>query len=483
MAVRVAAISSLDSLFVTHKGSQYSLVMQKDGVIHVPFAYALSLTRQLKPIPAAPPIPFLRTLRANQIAPCMVMKLRINVDGYVLNAQGCADGKTTQAYWLISQLKPMKALFVTHRTVLLEQIVSEGQQCTGMIIHKAEKPEQLAVDSRLVVVMVHVMHRLPKAYLESVDLLIVDECDRVAGPEHGKALLYCTPKRILGMTATPGEMNSRDVDPVVGLLYGLKPILPGARKPFKVVRILYPYKPPSEKGWYVDSRTKQRKFGVIWKKVLDGISGNHNRNLDIVRLVRVLLTSKADAKVFVLLKYKCNVKAIADILEHIGMRKNVDYALVYGDEEEEITCCRIYVGTYSKGEAGFDENNLRGFDGSRVSHVILGIDVVDPRQAAGRGNRYLGIPCVWEILDDNDIIRGPHAANREKWYNENGAISIKTIELRDLELGDQIAMPAPANITVQRSGVWPARGGRGGARGRGRGGYVYRGGSNNVEPP
>lgn len=490
MSVKVASVLSLDSLQVIHKGSQYVLMLQKDNAIHVPFAYAVSVIRELKPLPNAPVIPFLRTLRANQIAPCMVMKHRIKSDGYALNAQGCADGKTTQAFWLVSQLRPLKTLFVVHRTALADQIVGEGRDCTGLHVVRAENPEKIDVNSRLVVVMIHVIHKLPKEYLESIDLLIVDECDRVAGEKHGPALLHCTPKRVLGMTATPGEMNSRDVDPVVGLLYGLKPILPGARKPFNVVRILYPYKPPMENHWYVDSRTRQRKFGPNWELVQNSISRNHERNLDIIRLVRALLASKADAKVFVFVKFKYHVKALADIMEHIGMVKNRDFALIYGDEDSgDVRSSRIYIGTYSKGEAGFDEKSLQGFDGSRISHVILASDIADPRQAIGRGNRYEGIPCVWEILDDNEIIRGPHAGARERCYRENGAIDVKTINMIDFDLGETIAAPAPV-VTVQRSAVFGRGGGRGGTRGsrggRGRGGYKnnsYTSRFEGVEPP
>lgn len=484
MAVRVASVSSVESLKVEHKGAQYVLMMQQDGAVHVPFAYAVSVTRQLKPLrKTVAPLPFLRVLRPNQIAPTMVMKLRLTTDGYALNAQGCADGKTTQAFWAASQLGVDKLLFVVHRTGLADQIVSEGRECTGMAVVRAEDPEALPADARVVVVMVHVMHRLPKAWLRDVDLLVVDECDRVAGPVHGTALLHCTPKRVLGMTATPGELNSRDVDPVVGLLYGLKPILPGIRKPFRVVRILYPFKPPVVNHWYVDTRTQQRKYGVDWKAVLDSISRHHQRNVDLVRLVRVLLATREDAKVFVLLKYKYNVKAVADILTHVGMVKNRDYALIYGDEDsKDVMCCRVYIGTYSKGEAGFDEKGLRGFDGRRVNHVVLGSDVTDPRQGIGRAFRYEGVPCVWEVLDDNDIIRGPHAGARERWYSENGVVSVRTLELNEVDLGPAIAAPVPPPYVAQASSG--GRGGRSGGRGawRGRGGG--RGGrSGYAEPP
>jgi hypothetical protein len=489
MAVRVTSISSTSGLEVEHKGNRYTLRIERDGATHVPFAYATALSRQLRPLPDAPRIPFLRVLRPNQIAPTMVMKMRISMEGFALNAQGCADGKTTQAYWLVSQLNPLRTLFVSPRVNIAEQIVKEGIECTGIMPYRADDPSSVPEGARIVVVMVHVMHQLPTWFLRSVDLLIVDECDRVAGPIHGTNLLHCTPKRILGMTATPGELNSQHVDPVVGLLYGLKPILPGVRKPFKVIRILYPYTPPVCNHWYVDRKTGQRKFGADWGKILEHISGNHRRNVDMVRLIRMLL-AKAENKVFILVKYKYHVRTLQLILEHVGMVKNRDFALVYGDEDDKnVVCCRLYVGTYSKGEAGFDEKGLRGFDGRRVNHVILGIDVTDPRQGIGRGFRFEGVPCVWEVLDDHDIIRGYHAAPKEKWYLENGALSIRTVELDDIELGDDVEMEEPPKVVslgggYGRGGGYSGGGGRG-TYGRGRGGYTGRGRGKSTynEPP
>jgi hypothetical protein len=489
MAVRVASISSVEALRVSHKGAEYALLRQEDGACHVPFAYATTLARSPPRMDPAERIPFLRTLRPNQIAPTMVMKLRLSTEGYALNAQGCADGKTTQAYWVVSQLSPRRTLVVTHRVDIAAQWVSEGAECMGFAPWRAEDPEKVPAEARVVVVLVHVMHQLPRYVLRELDLLVVDECDRVAGPVHGRALLLCTPKRVLGLTATPGEMNSPGVDPVVGLIYGLKPILPGARKPFKVVRVLYPFKPVVRQHWYV-AKNGQRKLGPDWGVFMNSISCNHERNLDLVRLVRMLLAASAENKVFVFVKYVYHVDALSRVLRHLGMEKNKDFALVYGDEDTtSIRCCRLYVGTSSKGEAGFDERGLKGFDGLRVNHVIFGVDVLDPRQGGGRAFR-ADMPCIWELLDDHELLREYHAGMRDKWYLENGALSIKTVEMDALDLGEPIeGLEAPAATSRPSSG---GRGGRGrgdwrggrGGRGGTRGGWRGRGGASTYrEPP
>jgi hypothetical protein len=496
MAVLAKSVSSVEALAVNHKSCEYTLIRYDDGLAHIPFAYATTISPgSLRALAPAERIPFLRQLRPNQVAPTMVMKMRLASDGAALNAQGCADGKTTQAYWIVSQLSPRRTLVVVHRLGLAEQWITEGAACMGVAPWRAEEPETVGEDARVVVVMVHVMHRLPKTFLRSVDLLIVDECDRVAGPVHGLALLLCTPKRTLGLTATPGELNSRSVDPVVSLIFGVKPILPGARKPFKVVRVNYPFKPTERQHWFVDKNGK-RKQGLDWALAMNSSARCHQRNVDAVRLVRMLLEASPDNKVFVLVKYKYNVDELERIAKSIGWKKNEDYALVYGDEDvSTICCCRVYWGTYAKGEAGFDEKGLRGFvDGEtkRVNHVILLADVLDPRQGIGRGFR-AEMPFVWEFLDDNEIVRGPHAAQKEKWYTENGVLSIKTVELEDLDLGEDIDIEPPpfkAPSTAKRvyggaGGTWRGRGGgswrgRGATRGGGRGG---RGASRGYKEP
>src|ERR1019366_2358809 len=114
MGTRVGSISKLDDLFVSHKGTEFTLVRTEGGVLHIPFAYAAAISRDIKPIVKGEQIPFNRVLRPNQIAPTMVMKLRLSSDGSALNPQGCGDGKTTQAYWVISQLSPETTLIVSH---------------------------------------------------------------------------------------------------------------------------------------------------------------------------------------------------------------------------------------------------------------------------------------------------------------------------------------------------------------------------------
>ncbi|HJW28599.1 MAG TPA: DEAD/DEAH box helicase family protein, partial [Saprospiraceae bacterium] len=492
MAIRIADISSVDALKVEHKGSQFVLARRDGDAILIPFAYALSLKKDLlKPVVMGEKIPFNRVLRPNQVAPTMVMKMRLNSDGYALNAQGCGDGKTTQAYWVISQLNPKRTLIVTHLTNLQDQWVNEGKECMGFEPWKARDPEKVGDDARVVVTMIHVMDKFNDAFLKSVDLLIVDECDRIAGPVHGNALLMCTAKRVLGLTATSGELNSKDVYPVLSLIYGPKPILPGVRKPFKVMQVLYPYKPPVVQKWYTDSNGK-RKLGPDWQLITSSSASNHRRNVDVVTLARTLLSS-CDDHVFILCKFVYNVEFLARICEHIGMKKNSDYSLVYGDGPVE-ACARLYIGTYSKGEAGFDEKSLKGFDGKRVRHVISSADVMDPRQGIGRAFR-ADDPCVWEILDDCELTREYHAPMKIKWYTENGATSIKLINFGDIDVGADIDVEAPPPREKKSwgnsgggnsGGVWrggrggggrgsswrggAGRGGRGGGRGRGGGG-------------
>ena len=439
MAVRVGSISRLDDLQVLHKGSEFTLCRTEEGALHIPFAYASAISRTVQPVKKGEIIPFKRVLRPTQIAPTMVMKLRLNSEGSALNAQGCGDGKTTQAFWIISQFSPERTLIVTHRTDLATQWQNEGKECTGLIVWRAEKPTEVCMAARIVVVMVHVMEQLPKQFLRSVDLLIVDECERIASVVFGKSLLLCTPKRILGLTATPGEINSNNVDPSVALLYGTKPILPGTRKPFKVVRILYPFKPVEKQHWYINKKGV-RTLGPDWTALTSSIAFNHERNLYIARLVKAFVDADPNNKIFIFVKLANQV----DCLKHIFTELKIEVEKVYRNKRPK--CARVYIGTYSKGEAGFDEKILEGFDGIRINIVLLAADVIDSRQAIGRGFRYEGLPLVLEILDDNKYLREYHAQNRAKYYEENGAVSIKTLKHDELDLGEEILKIQPLVI-------------------------------------
>ena len=489
MAVQLTEASRLEQLRVRHKGSEYNLYRKDNEYIYVPFAWATSISRELiTPMRTGEKIPFNRVLRESQLAPCMTMKMRLKNEGCALNAQSCGDGKTNQSFWIISQFSPKRTLVVVHRVGLAEQWIQEGNACIGFEPWRAEEPEKVPESARVIIILVHVMEKLPKNILTNIDLLIVDECDRVAGPVHGTNLLSCTPRRVLGLTATPGEINCRDVDPVVGLIYGIKPILPGERKPFKVIRINYPYKPIVPNHWYVDA-IGNRKWGPDWSALTNGSACNHKRNIDIVRLVRELINADEKNKVFIFVKFKYHVEYIERILKHIGMTKNENYALVYGNEKDDVACCRVYIGTLSKGEAGFDEKSLKGYEksnGDRVNHVIFGADVIDSRQGSGRANRSEH-PIVWEFLDDNDIIREVHAPRREKWYKENNGIVV-TRELEDIELGDEIVLEAPPPRPTTRkpwgrgNGNWRGNWRGRGSYGRGRGALPQKK-NGYIEPP
>jgi hypothetical protein len=421
----VKTISSLEALKVS-RGDDYVCSKVVDGFVRIPYAYGRSITKTPpKPIQeGASPISCAYNLHDTQLGPALSVKTQLSRNGYALLSLDCADGKTAIAFWQVTVMTPPPArvLVVVHREFLRAQISKEITAITGCEPWIATKPEEISEGARFVVCMVHVLDKLPEWYKRSVDVMIVDEAHRIVGPVFGLNLLSITPKRLIGMTATPGNIESRDLDPVVKLLYGNAPITSMTHRPFNVLRILTPFKPECRLKWQYDPRTRQRKQILDWGLVQKSLATNEERNKMIVSVTSFFLSVSESAQIIVLCKLvKDHIKLLEPMYESEGI---VTGAVYGGNEPPEVSRC--YLGTYGKAEAGFDEKALKGYNNKRINIVLMADDTLDPRQAAGRGRR-AECPLFIELLDEHDIIRKNHADTRAKWYRSNGAIAIDTV--------------------------------------------------------
>lgn len=473
MAILVKELTNNNILDVSHKGKEYNMKREENGKIYVPFAFGRVLTKDdpLIEIQKGNKINFKLVLRDNQIGPCMNIKVKLDKQGYCLLGLDCADGKTVLMIHTISNLSPKLTLVVTHRKPLRDQIAKEIKEKTGEEVWVAEKPAEVSSGARIILCTILKVPKLPESIRNNVDLLVVDECDCIGSKKYTECLMTVTPKRLLGMTATFDDFKTGSQHRALELLYGTTPITSAEHKPYKVLRVETIFKPKVVTFW----DWKKKKHRTNWSILYKSLACMYERNAYCCIIIKYFLEASSKNKIAVLRKEVAYIepqkvkevkrkrkvltedeketkrllsgkpaaktkpkkeKAVIPYEQqlkeslHIHLEKIYpNYQKVYGTNPKVVDS-RVFVGTYSKMQAGFDCRGLPGFDGNHINVVIELDDVEDCRQTVGRGLRSED-PLIIEFIDDNDILRG-HARNRAKYHEGRGA-KITTTHQNEIE--------------------------------------------------
>lgn len=230
--------------------------------------------------------------------------------------------------------------------------------------------------------------------LKKIGTLIVDEAHVSAAYETAKSLLYFEPKFLIALTATPKRKDG--MDQLLDIYFGENKIIRIAKDPFTVYRIPTGIKPE----YTTNVRGKKN-----WGSVISYLSNCEERNDMIVDIVK-----RFPDDIFMIL---CKLKSHCDKLSE--KLKDESVTVMKGSDRKYDKTARILISTTSKLGVGFDD--------SRLTALILAMDLVEVEQYAGRLRHSPGKERkIFDFVDDDWSCKN-HYLHRKKWYlSRNGTI-------------------------------------------------------------
>lgn len=393
-------------IFDEEKEIDFTLYNEDDKYIEIPYAFASLLGYELdREITTGEKIEYTCELRKNQVplVKNIVRELRIN--NYALLSPSCGSGKTIIAQYIVSLLSPKRTLFTTHRTAIIDQTIITGE-AYGMEIKRIDGDHPPLRSDRICIVSVHVLHKLPRWYLKTIDLFIVDEAHKMVSEKWGCNLLTCSPKYLLGITATPFIFSTENIIPQIGMLYGLNPIGIGVTKKYKVLRIHTNFVPQERNKWRTNT--------LDWEHFIRSIYMNEERN-SYIKSILMALCKNPQNKVVAMTKRNAHIEILSNLFGD-----DVCFSTFYG-KDKTYQCRDVLLTNYDKSGVGFDEKRACiGYDGRPINIMIMLMDTIDIAQPGGRAFR-ADYPLIIELCDDHNILRGRnHAKKRDKHHKMNG---------------------------------------------------------------
>lgn len=265
--------------------------------------------------------------------------------------------------------------------------------------------------------------KLPKEFLSRVGLVILDEAHCLCTPSNVDALLSCTPKYLVGLTAT---WNRSD-----GLHYMLE-LLAGASEDFIIRK--------SERPFHVfklytriSPEIRYTPRGLDWSYVVETLSTNPRRNSLVVEIART-----ANCKTLVLTERVPHAQLLHGLFVSAGFR--TDYL---AGKKSTYSDSKVLIGTVSKIGTGFDERAAcQDFGGERISLLILLLSTKSKtriEQSVGRVFRSEN-PRVVHFVDEHKVCE-KHWRVAKSWYtSRNGQIV-------PCEAGDLVEKSAVDEVT------------------------------------
>lgn len=267
--------------------------------------------------------------------------------------------------------------------------------------------------------------KLPKDYLDSVGLVILDEAHCLCTPSNVEALLSCSPKYLVGLTATWNRTDNLHY--MLELLMGTSDdfIVRKSERPFNVFKVYTRIAP----------EVRYTPRGLDWSHVVETLSLNPRRNQLVLDIART-----ADCKTLVLTERVPHAQLLHEMFVSAGFR--TDYL---AGKKSTYSDSRILIGTVSKIGTGFDERAAcSDFGGERISLLILLLSTKSKtriEQSVGRVFRS-EYPRVVHFVDDHKVCER-HWRVAKSWYiSRNG--QIVTCESKDL-------IDAPGDATTNES--------------------------------
>lgn len=321
---------------------------------------------------------------------------------------GC--GKTVMASYLSSILKGLTLVVVTMRNLLGQWKETFNQLTTAGVWVVGEKiPDN---DINIIISMDGQIDKIPVEIIPMISILIIDECHLFCTPSSLPSLLFCQPRYIVALSATPERADGMDT--IIKLLCGYHQVKRTIPKFINVYQL----------NTNVDYTIKLTTNGDSdWKSYVDDIIDNEFTNNLIIHL-----TQKCKRhKILIMTPRIKHAEQLYNKLKECG--EQVDY--MYGNKEK-YEDSRILVGGTTKVGVGFDDKRATGdtWNGCRINLLIWCITLKDAaaiEQIIGRVCRSDNPQVI--VLTNNCHISQNHWKKIKRYINKDNKGKCNELQL------------------------------------------------------
>lgn len=337
---------------------------------------------------------FVGDLRPEQIQIQKEAITHLNDHGSTLIAVYPGGGKTITSLSLCGRIG-LKTLILVNRLVLIDQwkrsIESFFNDETSAQVLDARTPPDAGADFYIMNAI-----NVPKRGIgdfQDIGTVIVDECHMMITQVFIRALLYVSPRYLIGLSATPYRPDGLDI--LLDLYFGEQRIVRTLYRPHTVYLL--------ETGLDIQGEVREGG-GLDWNSVLQVQMNHPGRNHCIARLVGFF----RERNILILCKRVQQIETL-----HALISPNATCATLKGNETEYDTEARVLVASIQKVGTGFSHD--------RLDMLILACDTEEYfLQYLGRVFRRPDVvPIVIDIIDKNPVLRR-HSKTRRKVYTECG---------------------------------------------------------------
>lgn len=302
----------------------------------------------------------------------------------------------------LSAIIKRKTLILWNKTILVPQwIKSITSFCPGTtsleITSKTDMSKQPDFDFYLV--NASTVPKLTPNDFKDIGFVICDECHMIMAKRLSEAMNFLTPCYLLGLSATPYRHDG--LHKLIELYFGTNQVYRKLNQKHICYQINTKFKP-------VVKFTEQGRLN--WGSVLESQAWHKPRNDMIVSIVE-----KFHDRIFLILcKRVDQAKILVKLLQDMGQ----SVTSLYGSTKLFDKKSRILVGTTGKAGVGFDH--------ARLDALILAGDIKQYFiQYLGRILRNPNpekIPIVFDIVDNNFVLKKHFKTRQEIYTSHNGTI-------------------------------------------------------------
>ena len=227
--------------------------------------------------------------------------------------------------------------------------------------------------------------------------VVAHNCHAIVAETLSKSLLRLTPRYLIGLSATPYRPD--EMDSLIKLYFGENKIIRELFRRHTVYMVDTKFKPD----------VKYLSNGKInWGSILDSQATNKERN-DLI--VKIVMTNR-DRNFLILTK---RVEQARYLIENL-INEGENVTNLVGNKQDYEPSARILVATIQKVSCGFDH--------AKLDTLLLAADTEEYyAQVLGRIFRTQNVePLVFDLVDDNPILRRHFEMRREVYRKHGGQI-------------------------------------------------------------
>ena len=370
-----------------------------DNEVYLPCAYGTSFTkkgffRNIKDDPKN--IEFTGTLRPKQVE--VVAEIKKHIDKYHTTTLHIHPGfGKSMLFAHTTAMIKQKTMWVHSFSSLNDQLKTTALSYTTATV-SVVGDKDFDENSDIIICMASRLDKLSIKLIQSIKLLVIDECQAWLTNIRLELLLRFTPKYVVAGSATFNKANG--LHKAMEMIVGLHKVRVDFEGYFHTIKYITKIKP-------VETRDDN---GVILSALRKDLAINEDRNEQICNIVKRF----KDKKIMILTWLTVHVEIL---YKKLGEEKE-EVEKYYGSDINFVDK-RILVSTIAKGGTGLDyKTKAVDFQGVNVDMVIFAMSVKDEgllEQCLGRGLRADTPPIFLYLVDSSPVVQRHWKANTE-WF-------------------------------------------------------------------